>query len=773
MPSRLRIGWREQGFVWCALLTLVLLFFLTEFYGHVLSAPGKVLLAGGGDGLKNYYTLLWHVDRDATAMHYGGSNHPYGESIFYTDGHPALSWLLRALHAPAGSGVAVINLLLLLGLLPAAWLLFALLRESGVPPWASAVGAFSIVLLQPQLLRMGGHYSLAHAWAMPLMMLLSLFAQRGPNRLRWSICAVAAALVLYLTHPYLGLMSTMLLMAHGASRAVLGAEGWRESLRVLLRGAILGVLPMVAFLLIVSATDNAPDRPSGPMGADIYSTRIVSLIVPTHDPFATPIRDFFNYNRLEWETWCYLGLSTLLVLIVAGGAQAKRWATIGAAKRVDDAGQMLGAAFLVLLFAMGVWQGWLAQWLPQLEQFRGTGRFAWPFFFAACLFGVVRLHGWLLAAENARKGVASVVFIVTVGFLAVEGWDYHRESSHNLGRAENPFRVEALLPHEREMADRIRQSGAAGLLPLPWNHVGSEQYDAQAPEAPMARALKLAYHSGVPLMAGLTSRTSVQQTRSLFALFAPSYYPKGMRGALPDSARVMILRHEGPLAAWEESLWRRARPVNADGGHELRLITVGELLSDTRLQRLAEFEQLRKRAPPRGNWRFTVQGQPADEREAGRVRFGPEELHGHVNEWHELLQVGAAELDSGGAYEVDFLFESPDARAVNINLVTVTEDPDGANGRWEDLRGLRSMPMQLADGVCVATLPIRIGDANRRLKVLINGPAKSSAPFVIRHVVLRPVEVDAWMEGSWRGASTVFLNGLPLSHDGAPPPGGS
>jgi hypothetical protein len=764
---------RKEGTVsgrhWRLILLTSLLIFIAGFYWHVLRSPDSVLLDRGGDGLKNYYTLLWQANKGTSLLHYSGSNYPFGESVFYTDGHPLLSWLLRPLPGLAVQGVGVLNLLLFMGIIACGLCLNELLRTLGVAPWASAIGAFSITILQPQIFRITGHFSLAHAWMIPLFMLLSVRMLRAAaNGWRAASWAALAVLVAYLTHAYMGLMGTMLLLGHGCSGYLLG--GFRRStLRTLLSRTLpAAMIPMLGFLLLLWASDTADLRPSGSLGADQFTTHVLSLIVPTHDPFKTPLKEFINYDKLNWEAWCYLGLSPILVLVIAGGLQVRRWSIRRPARPMDEAGHLLAASFPVLLFAMGVWQDWLDGSIPYLDQFRSTGRFAWPFFYASAVFCVVRCHNWLILPGNVRKAVAIPVFIVVVGFMAVEGWAYHAGLQWVVGQRENPFRADALDENGLALVQAARSSGASAIMPQPWVHYGSERYDASSQEGILGHALPLAYHSGVPMLAGFTSRTSLDQTRMLFALLAPSYFPKRLRQYLPDTTRILLMRLPYLTSPMEDSIWARATPVldNVESG--LRLITAGKLTRDDRNERLRWYAAMRDSLPVQGPWRFSQGGhRPAQGVEAC-MHFGPDSLSGRVNEWHDLVRLEPGTFDTSVTYELNFRYCTPDPWAVNINLVLLHESREATGGQWEELRGLRSMPMQLDDGMLVCSFSFRPRYPDRRYKVLINGPEKDTSRYMVSDVVLRPLGVDVWRDGTWAGEHTVFLNGFPLSYAAGP-----
>ncbi|MBK7112477.1 MAG: hypothetical protein IPH60_08525 [Flavobacteriales bacterium] len=76
-------------------LVLPVLLLLFIFTVAVLLSPNAVLSTQSGDGLKNYYTLVQHAHGSGNFWNMNGMNHPYGEYVVYTDGHP---WLSAALH---------------------------------------------------------------------------------------------------------------------------------------------------------------------------------------------------------------------------------------------------------------------------------------------------------------------------------------------------------------------------------------------------------------------------------------------------------------------------------------------------------------------------------------------------------------------------------------------------------------------------------------------------------------------------------------------------
>ena len=101
----------KNKFLWLTFgVALMVLFY---FYHEVLLSPNSYLFSATGDGIKNYYTYLYHAKFDNEFHHFSGMNYPYYEHIVYTDAHPLFSYLI-GLFGLANYAVGILNLLMLL-----------------------------------------------------------------------------------------------------------------------------------------------------------------------------------------------------------------------------------------------------------------------------------------------------------------------------------------------------------------------------------------------------------------------------------------------------------------------------------------------------------------------------------------------------------------------------------------------------------------------------------------------------------------------------------
>jgi hypothetical protein len=99
-----------------------------------------------------------------------------------------------------------------------------------------------------------------------------------------------------------------------------------------------------------------------------------------------------------------------------------------------------------------------------------------------------------------------------------------------------------------------------------------------------------------------------------------------------------------------------------------------------------------------------------------------------------------------------------------VNNAVIIESRPGENMGtfWEANTNIRSMPMQVADRTIVRVV-FKPTHPDHEYRIMLKGPEVPDEPFEVDHVLLRPMDVDAWRVGAWDGTSTVFLNNIPLN----------
>jgi hypothetical protein len=179
-------------------------------FPSVVFDANSALLASSRDSVKNIYTFAWQVAHGETlTWDFAGMGWPFTEHIFYTDGHPLLSWILGGLVPgiiPAEWAAGILHMAIMASWGLTAAILVKIMAAYAVRgKWVVLFCSF-LPLCHPQLLRWTGHYAMAYSYAIPLAWYLQIkWVQNA--RWKWAFFQCAHLLILLLTHAYLGAIS--------------------------------------------------------------------------------------------------------------------------------------------------------------------------------------------------------------------------------------------------------------------------------------------------------------------------------------------------------------------------------------------------------------------------------------------------------------------------------------------------------------------------------------------------------------------------------------
>jgi len=191
-------------------LVLAAIVFVVSFYGEIISHPNSFLFSDSGDGMKNYYTYYYHSVNDSSYTEFNGMNYPYGENYLYTDCHPIISNVFQFLgnysDGVSKYPIGFLNFIMIASIFFTFLLVYKLLVEIKVNPWIAVLFAFGIVLLQPQLFRITGHYALSYSIAIPLAWLLLLKSYNQGRRASLVWLLFATNIFWFFIHAYLGMI---------------------------------------------------------------------------------------------------------------------------------------------------------------------------------------------------------------------------------------------------------------------------------------------------------------------------------------------------------------------------------------------------------------------------------------------------------------------------------------------------------------------------------------------------------------------------------------
>jgi len=526
------------------LLTFVLSFLVLFFFFHeVLISPNSYLFASGGDGIKNYYTYMFHSKHDSSFWDFTGMNYPYFENIVYTDGHPLLSYLIGSLGLQE-YGVGILNYLMLLSYPLASLFLFLILRNYKVETVWAIASAIAITFLSPQIFRLTGHLSLSYVFAIPAMWWLLIRCNNARYPTRWAIVSFFYVFSFFLTHPYLGVILSFFSLAFWFIVYINNRAQWKNAIGYVF---VQLILPFTLLRLLIFSTDTHYNRMDVPAGFYYYYSGWGSILSPHHGPNAE-VGKMIGLRLNNWESWSYIGFTTIVFfIIVMVFSYLKRKEISFKALAKHELFMFFLASFLILVFSFCwpfkfSWFRWITDSLTPLKQFRVLGRFTWVFFYVASISTLVAFFHFY---KRQGKTIAlTILFAAGIFYYFVESYGAVTVVSEEICKSENVFLKEKAPANNLDIADYLLKNDYDAFMFLPFTHMSSENMVILGEEEANYDAFVLSYHTGLPMLNSVSSRLSQDEAVKFNNFFGPEFVEKELIYDFPDNAKIAIVLNQ-------------------------------------------------------------------------------------------------------------------------------------------------------------------------------------------------------------------------------------
>lgn len=548
-------------------------------FPSVVFQANSTLLASSRDSVKNIYTFAWQMAHGETfTWEFSGMGWPFTEHIFYTDGHPLLSWILGGLVPdviPAEWTAGILHIAIFVSWGFAAAILVKILAAYAVRGRWIILFSSLLPLCHPQLLRWTGHYAMAYSYAIPLAWYLQVrWMQHAHWKWAWLQCT--HLLILLFTHAYLGAISAAFAGLIAGFHVLLN---WKSIPRIpnrLLQVACGSLLPLMAYVALLETSDHHLFRTDRPFGFwDNISTWNAALI-PSHGGFHVARRGL-GWGLNAWEGWGFWGAGTWLVIAVFIVKSLRRFNP--RSLKINKALTLAGIA-AITLYAVGAGEPfltgknrWLEDW-PLFMQFRAIGRFVWP---AAWAMPIIAAYGCFQLATVRRLNWLPYAF---VGLFAMDAFWMLEECEREMQTQPNCF---ASIDEEMQsvlVAAAICE--AVAIHPVPWFQMGSESVGREGSVRAHRQTLAASFHSGLPTTATHLTRASISESRLLAEWMAHPGLPKKLLNQFgpEDYEKLILLYACDAKSTWSEDdhqLWERA---NQTDNPTVRTLTIGDWLNE-------------------------------------------------------------------------------------------------------------------------------------------------------------------------------------------------
>jgi hypothetical protein len=528
-----------------------------------LHQPNEQMLSETADGLKNYMTSAWHVRHDSTYWAYHGMNYPYGEHVLFTDNQPifsaAMQWWSRHVSDLSEWSVGAMNLFQVVSLLLGCGFVFLLFRKLHLAVWYAGAVALGLTFLAPQYNRFDAHFGLSHTFVIPAMLfLLCRYEERTSRRYQSLQIGIWVWLTAQLHFYYFGMAALFLTLYIGFQ--ILRQFSWGNIRRRLSHWVVMVIVPFVALNFWIHWTHYTPDRPASPYGFTTYIGYWEGVFLPYEQSplFRFLDEKIIHIRRINFEAQAYAGITALfftLWWLFSGFRMFGRSWDEAAYHRVHKhyLRGLFFAAFLLLLFSCGFpfaikGMDWMVNYMGPLRQFRGLGRFTWPFFYVINL--LIFYGAWNWSRRYTGRGsrwMRPAILFVPLALVAWEAFIFQKNKP--IGKQHNVARTDVVTADPNHWTRRVDYRPFQALLPLPYYHMGSENIWLDFDGDHFRRVQATALYTGKPDMGVNMSRTSARETvRSVQLGLEPGEVP-AILADLPDERPLALLIHP---SAWPE-----------------------------------------------------------------------------------------------------------------------------------------------------------------------------------------------------------------------------
>lgn len=756
---------------WYLILTLTTLGLTALAFGGAFWHPNDYLFSHAGDMFKAYHAFDYYLQHGDGSWH-EGFQYPYGNHLLYLDVNPLLLGALKAIQPIVDLtdySRAILNLLMMLSLMPCAWLAFGLLRRTKLPPGYSLIMALLITFLSPQIMRMTGAFALAFTFFVPMIWWLSLRVfDRGKKWGIWLIAFAAVVLLFGAMHPYYAFLGAAWLMTYALFH-YLQHRQWQENR--LRYGLVLvaAIVPGLSLKVWEAMTWQGPDdMVTAPFGLFYYVAHPETIFLPFFPPFSEVWDFFIKVKSVDHEGYAYIGLpGTLIVLALLGRVvklgRSKKWSRILNPVMPDHLRAAIWPAVLLLVIAMGYPLHWFREWqevLGPIQQFRSLGRLAWFFYYVVMVLAAWWLYAIWRAIRIHTLGTKLSRLWVAVMAMAMFSWALAGASLIQSRRVEFLNNHLSHFPEKQvDYTAMIEQAGYKvndfqAILTLPHFHLGSEKFNTSDWAASRA-GMAVSAQTGLPLVNNLSARAPLTPTMETLSLTAHPYLPRTLPDKLTKDIRPLLLIwtgesfRPGELYVMSQGKWF----VQTDFLHMAKL-EVADLTSDMATSSLQRFwdqkDSLESRGPLFATDLTNVYVETFDD------RYG--EFGGGIVEGNR---------PKSPVYSIDLAGLQPEQEMELSFWLEISTENDYLPRSW--LRQYRGKELLSEIRFEPSHTPDIYGDWSRagvkfqpaapdvRLEVWMGGNH-----HVCDHFLLRPADQDVYLERSADTTVRTMLNNYPL-----------
>ena len=474
--------------------------------------------------------------------------------------------------------------------------IYLILQELKLPVFYSIAVSNIIAFMSPQIDRFGGHFNLAYLFFIPLMIYL-FFVFYKTRKFYISILLGFVALFSLGTHAYFFGFHAFLVLVFWIAAILTDKKSFGKLKFSIPNIFIQFFLPFIIFQIFVWSSGEVSDRTTYPWGFFSFPAYLQGIFYPINRVYGK----FMYVKQVPWEGISYIGLVGVLgfLTIIFSRVKSIRDKTSERSifKITDNSflNILFWASMLALVysfaipFSLGLKK--LFNYMGPLKQLRAPGRFAWLFFYTINIVTFYLL--WQYYNRN-KKIFATILLVFALlwasydAYLNVKSQEkYISNSIASLDDKENVTKI-------NKWYNKINFEDYQAIIPLPYYHVGSENYWIGGGVPSIKHSFIASMKTGLPLTSVMMGRTSMSQTIMNLQLVMEPYNSYDIMDLwLNNKPFLVLFAKEGMLTLPERKIKNTAELLTYNDQLEIRKITKADfekILKENKEQVTSEIE---------------------------------------------------------------------------------------------------------------------------------------------------------------------------------------
>ncbi|NQY66746.1 MAG: hypothetical protein HRT72_03360, partial [Flavobacteriales bacterium] len=495
------------------------------------------------------------------------------------------------------------------------------------------------------------------------------------------------------------------------------------------------LIPLIVYLVFVRITDVHLARTSNPYGFFSYCADMESVFLPSREPLAPFFKSILPKYGQEWEGVSYVGIVSILTLILIIYGYIKKSLTKSPSNLFDNyfnsphLRNMLIASFIVLMFSMAYPFRWgmreLIDYLGFIKQFRSPGRFAWVFFLVVNVLAITIIDKIINEAiSNKKKTLGYFLLVLTFFIYGKEGYSFHKIASKQITKSENVFDKSQLTESYSNVLAHIDPDRFQAILPFPFYCIGSENFGLEGSNQSSVASKIISFHTSLPIMAAHSARGSILESKKLMQILTPNFYEKKIQDDILSNKEFLIVCTKEQIGINEKRILNKATPLYEEGEIHLFSILKEDLFGEENTASINEFNNIKDSLLYKNGFLSTdsslVLYNDFDDQESNITFRGKGAYSGDLKGWHNLALIPNSDMVVGIKYEFRFWMYCGGKNGGQDMLAGIVAVASITNGKesWISTKGPRNSETIVGDWVMIE-IEFEYKDSNSDIKLII------------------------------------------------------